>query len=162
MIRLWRSAKCPGTSRQRSTPDVAGSPQSTAMATSQSATFSSGPTNDAATSSATTTPVATASPITQRRSAGSSRDAHEEQRDVAQAHDAVGHGEPQATVAEGLRDGEGHHQQGDHHQQHDDPDGPLLGVDEAGQPGEAHPRPPHDGQDHERRAGARPTSGRGP
>ena len=68
---------------------------------------------------------------------------------MAQAHDPVGHREPQAPVAEGLGDGERHHQQGDHHQQHHDPDGPLLGVDEAGQPGEAHPRPPHDGQRHD-------------
>ena len=75
MIRIspWRSAKCPGTSFQPSEPKRYGPPMSQRSASAQSAPCSAPSVNDAATSSPTPSAVLTASPVTERRSSGSSR-----------------------------------------------------------------------------------------
>jgi hypothetical protein len=65
-----------------------------------------------------------------------------EEGDVGGAHEAVGDGEGEGEPAEGLRDAEGDDQQRGHRGEDDDSHRPLLGVDDAGQPRVADPRPP--------------------
>ena len=70
-------------------------------------------------------------------------------------HDAVGDGEGEGAVAEGLGDAERHDQEPGHGREHDEPDRALLGVDDARQPRVADPRPPQHGR-------ARASPGRAP
>ena len=71
-----------------------------------------------------------------------------EQRDVAGAHDSVRDRERQRAVAERL----GHAERDDEHRchrtEHGAAHGALFGVDDAGEPGVAHPGPPED-REHE-------------
>ena len=73
MIAPWRSAKCPGTSFHPSAPNRYGPPMSSRSARHHSAIRSVPDANAASTSSPTPIAVLSASPVTDLRSAPSSR-----------------------------------------------------------------------------------------
>ena len=80
----------------------------------------------------------------------------EVEHDVADADDAVGDGEREGSIAEGLRDAEGDDEQADHGPEHREPHRALLGLDEVRQPGVADPCPPDHCEDEHAAADARP------
>ena len=73
-----------------------------------------------------------------------------EQRDVAQPDEAIGNGEAQGAVAEGLRHRDRDDEQPGHDDQHHDSYRAFFGLDDARQPRVADPRPP----DHRQRRGS--------
>ena len=75
---------------------------------------------------------------------------------MADADDAVGDGERQGSIAEGLRDAEGDDQQADHGPEHREPHRALLGLDEVRQPRVADPCPPDHREDEHAATDARP------
>jgi hypothetical protein len=75
MIKPYRSAKCAGSSFQPSAPNTSGTPMSNASARTQRPPCSVPSVNEAAAMMPTPTAVPTASPLTDRRSAASSREA---------------------------------------------------------------------------------------
>ena len=68
------------------------------------------------------------------------------ERDVGGPDDAVGDGEGEGPVVEGLRHAQAHDQQPGHRPEDHQPDGALLRVDHARQPRVADPGPPQHGQ----------------
>ena len=76
--------------------------------------------------------------------------------DVTQAHHAVGDGEAECAVTEGIRDREGDDDQTGHRAQHHDPNRALLRLDEARQPRIADPCPPEHRQHQHRSADPHP------
>ncbi len=69
------------------------------------------------------------------------------QHDLSGADDHVAAGEDEPEVVERLGDAERDHEQRRHRREHRQPDRPLLGVDDAGQPGVGGPGPPEDAED---------------
>jgi hypothetical protein len=66
----------------------------------------------------------------------------DEQHDVGDADHAVGAGEQQGGLVECPRHAQRDDEQPRHRGEHDEPHDALLGLDDAGQPGVAHPCPP--------------------
>jgi hypothetical protein len=69
-----------------------------------------------------------------------------EEGDVRRPHDPVDQREGEAEVAEGIRHAERDEQQRRDRPEHHQPHRPLLGVEDAGQPGIAGPGPPEHSQ----------------
>ena len=146
MTRLWRSAKCPGTSFHPRMPNSAGPPQSIRIAIPHSASWAPPERNDTPTSSPIPIAELIANPTTDRRSPGSSRLAMHEERDLPGAHHPVRDREQERAVPERLRNA----QRGDEErgccQEHRDSNRALFGLDDARQPRVAHPGPPEHGE----------------
>ena len=79
-----------------------------------------------------------------------------EEGDVGDAEDAVGEGEGERQVAEGLRNAEGDDQQRRHRGEDHQPRRHLLRIDDAGQPGVSDPAPPKHTQHQQPLGHARP------
>ncbi len=69
------------------------------------------------------------------------------EHDLGGADDHVAAGEDEPEVVERLGDAERDHEQRRHRREHRQPNRPLLGIDDAGQPGVGGPGPPEDAED---------------
>jgi hypothetical protein len=80
----------------------------------------------------------------------------DEQGDLPESDAGVGDGEQHARVAERLGHAQSDDEHGRHRREDREADRALLRVDDAGQPGVADPRPPHQAEDQQPLADAAP------
>ena len=141
-ISAWRSAKWCGASFQPSAPKKYGPPMSSASASAHSPPCSAPSANEAPTSRPDADRRADRQPddrLAKRRVVAAGE---HEQRDVRDPHDGVGEREDQRGVVERLGHAQPDDEQRRHRGEDHEPDGVLLGIDDARQPGVADPRPP--------------------
>ena len=156
MMRPWRSAKWPATSRQPLVSMKSGPAMSNTSAIAHTVRRTSPSNCEPTTRIATPIAVLSDSPTTAWRSPGSSRLASMNSAMCGGAYRAVGHGQREAQIAECLWDAQRGHEQRRHRGEQDEADAALLGVDHAGQPRVPDPRPPQQAQHDETLADATP------
>ena len=129
---------------------------SSRIASSQTEPWATPSRREATTSRPTPIALLIASPTTDLRRLGIVAAGEQEEGDLARPDDGVGDGEGEGEVVERLRDAERDHQQPGHRAEDREADGPLLGVDDAGQPGVADPGPPQHAEHEDPLRQARP------